>query len=84
MPTGSTGSSGAVSGSTLKQSSTPTANPAPANHKPDNVEKQWVEGAKKMLEKNKDDPYRQAKDLDLFKAEYIKTRYNKDIKVSED
>lgn len=84
MSTASTGSPATVSGGTLNQPANPAANPAPANPKDDKMEKQWVEGVKKMLEKNKDDPYRQSKDLELFKAEYIKKRYNKDIKVSED
>ena len=49
----------------------------------DLIEKEWVLRAKAIVAKTKDDPHQQNKELNLYKADYIKKRYNKDIKVSE-
>lgn len=50
----------------------------------DLIEKEWVVRAKALVAETKDDPYRQNKEFNKAKADYIKKRYNKDIKVSED
>jgi hypothetical protein len=47
----------------------------------DLIEKEWVERAKAIVAGTRDDPYRQNKELNGFKADYLKKRYNKDIKV---
>lgn len=47
----------------------------------DLIEREWVEKAKALVEQTKDDPYLQNKELTRFKADYIKKRYNKDVKV---
>ncbi len=49
----------------------------------DLIEKEWVERAKAIVEKTRNDPHEQNKELSRMKAEYIKKRYNKDVKVSE-
>lgn len=49
----------------------------------DLIEKEWVSKAKEIIEKTKDDPHQQSDVLTLFKADYIKKRYNKTIKTSE-
>lgn len=49
----------------------------------DLIEKEWVLRAKALVAKTKDDPHQQNKELNLYKADYIKKRYNKDVKVSE-
>lgn len=49
----------------------------------DLIEKEWVNKAKLIVAKTKDDPREQSKELYKYKADYIKKRYNKDIKVSE-
>ncbi len=49
----------------------------------DLIEKEWVLRAKALVAKTKDDPHLQNKELNLYKADYIKKRYNKDVKVSE-
>ena len=49
----------------------------------DLIEKEWVLRAKALVAKTKDDPHQQNQELSLYKADYIKKRYNKDIKVSE-
>lgn len=49
----------------------------------DLIEKEWVIKAKGIVARTKDDPNAQNKDMNRFKADYLKTRYNKDVKVSE-
>lgn len=49
----------------------------------DLIEKEWVLKAKAIVSQTKDDPNQQNKDMNKFKADYLKTRYSKDIKVSE-
>lgn len=50
----------------------------------DLIEKEWVLRAKSIVERTKDDPHQQNQEMNKFKADYIKKRYNKEIKVSED
>lgn len=50
----------------------------------DLIEKEWVERAKQIVEHTREDPYEQQRALSQMKADYLKKRYNKDIKVSED
>ena len=50
----------------------------------DIIEKIWVAKAKELIDKTKDDPHTQKAQMSKFKAEYIKKRINKDIKISED
>jgi hypothetical protein len=49
----------------------------------DLIEKEWVEKAKRIVEHTSDDPYVQQNELSKMKADYMKKRYNKDIKVSD-
>lgn len=49
----------------------------------DLIEKAWVEKAKAIVRNTHGDPYTQNRELSKIKAEYIKKRYSKDIKVSE-
>jgi hypothetical protein len=49
----------------------------------DLIEKEWVARAKSVVEQTKADPFVQNKELNKVKADYIKKRYNRDIKVSE-
>ncbi|MBI5357425.1 hypothetical protein HZB74_01100 [Candidatus Saccharibacteria bacterium] len=50
----------------------------------DLIEKEWVERAKQIVDHTKDDPHEQQKALSRMKADYMKKRYNKDIKVSNE
>jgi hypothetical protein len=61
----------------------PAAGAAMAADDNDLIEKEWVNRAKQIVEGNRDDPYKQSEDLTLFKADYIKKRYGKTIKVSQ-
>lgn len=49
----------------------------------DLIEKEWVEKAKAIVAGTRDDPFIQSRDVSRFKADYIKKRYNKDIKLPE-
>lgn len=48
----------------------------------DLIEKEWVEKAKEIVEKTRDNPYLQNKAISEIKADYIKKRYNKDVSKS--
>jgi hypothetical protein len=50
----------------------------------DLIEKEWVLKAKEIVERTKHDPYQQNKEVERIKADYLKKRYNKDVKVTED
>lgn len=50
----------------------------------DLIEKEWVEKAKQIVNQTKDDPHTQNKELNNFKAGYIKKRYNKEMIISKD
>lgn len=50
----------------------------------DLIEKEWIFKAKAIVAQTKDDPYIQNKELSKVKAEYVKKRYDKDLKVSKD
>lgn len=49
----------------------------------DLIEKEWVERAKDIVHKTKDNPHLQNKALTELKVDYIKKRYNKDIRTSD-
>jgi hypothetical protein len=48
----------------------------------DLIEKEWVIKAKEIVEKTKHDPHLQNQEISKVKANYLKKRYNKDLKVS--
>lgn len=49
----------------------------------DLIEKEWVMKAKEIVAKTKDNPNLQSSELSKFKADYLKKRFNKDIKTSD-
>jgi hypothetical protein len=49
----------------------------------DLIEKEWVIKAKQIVHHTKDDPYEQSRQLTIFKAAYIKQRYNRTIQLDE-
>ncbi len=49
----------------------------------DLIEKEWVLKAKQIVAATKDDPYVQNREINKFKADYLKKRYNKDLKIEE-
>jgi hypothetical protein len=48
------------------------------------LDEEWVNKAREIVERTHSDPYLQSRELSKIKAQYIKVRYNKDIKSSED
>lgn len=48
------------------------------------IDQEWVEKAKDIVERTKGDPFAESRELSKAKASYLKTRYNKDLKVAED
>lgn len=50
----------------------------------DLIEKEWVQKAKAIVAATNGDPYSQNKEINKMKADYIKKRYNKDIKVASE
>lgn len=49
----------------------------------DLIEKEWVLKAKAIVAQTKNDPYTQNRSMTEVKADYLKKRYNKDLKISE-
>jgi hypothetical protein len=49
----------------------------------DLIEKEWVTKAKHIVEQTKHDPYAQNQEVNKMKADYLKKRYNKDLKLSD-
>ena len=60
-----------------------TTNGLQASDDTDLIEKEWVNKAKQIVEKTRDDPYKQSEELTVVKADYIKKRYNKTIKLNK-
>ena len=55
-----------------------------AAHDVDLIEKEWVQKAKAIVAHTTGDPYTQNKEINKIKADYIKKRYNKDIKQTNE
>ncbi len=49
----------------------------------DLIEKDWVDKAKDIVLKTRHDPFLESKEINAFKADYLKKRYNKVLKVRE-
>jgi hypothetical protein len=50
----------------------------------DLIEKEWVRKAKDIVAATLGDPYRQNQKINEMKVDYIKKRYNKDIKIRKE
>lgn len=50
----------------------------------DLIEKEWVTKAKQIVSATRDDPHRQNQEINKFRADYLKKRYQKDIKVEKE
>lgn len=48
----------------------------------DVIEKEWVNKAKSIVADTKHDPYRQEEEVSKLQADYLKKRYDKDIKLA--
>jgi len=50
----------------------------------DLIEQEWVDKARAIIEKTREDPHMQNKEISEVKADYIKKRYNKEINVKKE
>lgn len=50
----------------------------------DLIEKEWVIKAKQIVEQTKNDPYLRNQEINKIKADYIKKRYNKDVRTTNE
>lgn len=48
------------------------------------IEHEWIEQIEEAIEAYQNDPYAQYKEIIRIKADYIRKRYNRDIKLTED
>jgi len=55
-----------------------------ADDNTDELDEEWVNKAKAIVERTKDDPFTESKELSKAKADYLRIRYNKQLKVAED
>ena len=57
---------------------------AVTNDNSDDLDEEWVNKAKAIVEQTKSDPFLESRELSKVKADYLKIRYNKQIKVAEE
>lgn len=50
----------------------------------DLIEKEWVDKAKDIVERTKADPRSQSREISKLRADYLKKRYNRDVKAQRD
>lgn len=50
----------------------------------DALDEEWINKAKAIVERTKSDPYQESQELGRVKADYLRIRYNKHIKVAEE
>jgi hypothetical protein len=50
---------------------------------PDHIEREWIDKVKNVVASTHDDPYLQKDQMSKVKAEYIRKRFNKQIKTDE-
>lgn len=50
----------------------------------DLIEKAWIQKAKEIVERTKNDPYHQNIEINKVKQDYIQKRYNKALKLTEE
>lgn len=49
----------------------------------DRIEREWVEKAKEIITRTNNDPHTQSKEMNRVKADYLRKRYNKEVKLTE-
>lgn len=48
------------------------------------MDEPWIAKAKEIIMQTRDDPYRQSRALSKLRADFLRARYSKEIKVTED
>jgi hypothetical protein len=76
---------GNIAQTPLQSDVSPTTQPATPQVIDDGdlIEKEWVNKAKQIVEQNRNDPHKQSEELTVFRADYMKKRYNKNIKLGD-
>ncbi|GAC1387722.1 MAG: hypothetical protein NVS1B7_2920 [Candidatus Saccharimonadales bacterium] len=69
---------------TSDNSTTASPHSPPIADDADLIEKEWVAKAKHIVDQTKDDPFNQTREINKMKADYLKKRYAKDLKLPED
>lgn len=59
----------------------PTATAPIVDDGGDLIEKEWVNRAKQIVARTRDDPYKQSEELTVFRADYMKKHFGKTIKL---
>jgi hypothetical protein len=73
-----------AAGAPQTQAANPTGWMPPAAEDTDLIEREWVDKAKEIVAQTSHDPYLQNKEMNRVRADYMKKRYNKDIKLNEE
>ncbi len=68
---------------TSTSSGMPQPQTANAGDQADDLDKEWIAKAKMIVDQTKNDPYTQSKEIAKVKADYLRIRYNKHIKVGQ-
>lgn len=68
----------------IQPTSTPVIDDAMIADETDLIEKEWVDKAKAIVAHTQNDPHLQNKEMSKVKAQYLKKRYNKDLKLSDE
>ncbi len=48
------------------------------------LDEEWINKARAIVEQTKNDPYMESRELERAKADYLRIRYNKQLKIAED
>jgi len=69
----------------LPQATMPAMQEMPAVQADDEsaIDQEWTNKAREIVERTHADPFLESRELSKIKAQYIKVRYNKDIKVED-
>lgn len=86
LPPGMAGQADDTQSSQLGDSTAPVLTATSPQIADDNdlIEKEWVIRAKEIVAQTAHDPHLQNREMNKFKADYLKKRYNKEVKLSED
>ena len=63
---------------------TPSPGPAVASNDVDVIEKEWVDKAQEIVQKNQDDPYEEENAVEELQTDYLKKRYNHTVDKSQE
>ena len=71
-------------GAPLPQMQQPTLDAPAPDENSDSLDEEWVQKAKAIVDRTKNDPYAESQELSKIKADFLRIRYNKQVKVAED